>query len=77
MMQLIKISLVILWARSLVVIDTHIILPSDAPQLERLKEILQFFASLTGLKVNFNKSFIIPINVSDEKMNQLACTLNC
>ena len=58
-------------------IDTLVILPSDAPQLERLKEILQFFASLTGLKVNFNKSFIIPINVSDEKMNQLACTLNC
>ena len=58
-------------------IDTLVILPSDTPQLERLKEILQFFASLTGLKVNFNKSFIIPINVSDEKMNQLACTLNC
>lgn len=31
----------------------------------------------TGLKVNFNKSMIVPINVTQDKLNILAGTLGC
>ena len=49
--------------------DTLIILPVGITQLSKLKEILQIFASSIGLKVNFNKSFLVPITVSDEKID--------
>ena len=48
---------------------TLIILPVGITQLSKLKEILQIFASSIGLKVNFNKSFLVPITVSDEKID--------
>lgn len=45
--------------------DTLLVLPADATQLLALKNLLLQFASSTGLKVNFDKSFIVPINVED------------
>ena len=42
-----------------------------------LKAILNTFANSTGLRVNFCKSSIVPINVSSEKMSILAGTLGC
>jgi hypothetical protein len=39
--------------------------------------MLQQFASSTGLQVNFQKSMILPINVSEDKMQQLAAVLGC
>jgi len=50
---------------------------ADAKQLFCLKAILNTFASATGLCVNFNKSIIVPVNVSSEKMKVLAGTLGC
>jgi hypothetical protein len=35
------------------------------------------FATFTGLEVNFHKSMILPINVSDDKMQKLAAVLGC
>lgn len=46
-------------------------------QLFALKAILNTFADSIGLKVNCNKSFIVPINVEEEKMHHLAKTFNC
>lgn len=42
-----------------------------------LKGLLRSFADSTGLKVNFQKSLLVPINVNPEKMLHLANTLGC
>jgi hypothetical protein len=55
--------------------DTLLIMQADARQLFCLKAVLNTFAASTGLSVNFSKSIIVPINVSEEKMRILACTL--
>lgn len=46
-------------------------------QLVALKAPLHTFADSTRLKVNYNKSSMLPINVSPKKMKILAGTLNC
>jgi hypothetical protein len=48
-----------------------------AKQLFFLKCMLQSFATSTRLKINFSKSFIVPINVQEEKTKILAGTLGC
>jgi hypothetical protein len=57
--------------------DMMLIMPADAKQHFFLKCLLQTFAVLTGLKVNFHKSFIVPINMDVEKTTVLAGTLGC
>lgn len=57
--------------------NTLLILEADARQLFFLKGILQSFLDSTGLKVNYHKSQIIPINVSPGKMSNLANTFGC
>jgi hypothetical protein len=57
--------------------DTLLILEACPKQLFFLKAILNSFASATGLKVNYNKSNMFPINVSPEKMVILSRTFNC
>ena len=57
--------------------DTLLILEAEARQLFVLKGILQSFSESTGLKVNYWKSQIIPINVSPAKMNILANIFGC
>jgi len=57
--------------------DTLLIMQADARQIFCLKAILNTFASSTGLAVNFSKSFMVPINVSSEKIAILAATLGC
>ena len=42
-----------------------------------LKNILQDFASTTGLKVNFSKSMLIPINLEENRTNLLAQLFGC
>jgi hypothetical protein len=37
----------------------------DARQLFFLKSILLSFHNSTGLQVNFNKSFLVPINIEE------------
>jgi hypothetical protein len=46
-------------------------------QLTVLKDILGRFAVSTGLKVNYNKSVILPINITDERLHFLANTFDC
>jgi len=50
---------------------------ADARQLLFLKSLLNSFADSTGLKVNYRKSQILPINVDTERMNHLANTFGC
>jgi hypothetical protein len=46
-------------------------------QLFFLKAMLNSFADSTGLHVNYHKSNIYPINVTDQKMEILANTFHC
>ena len=57
--------------------DTLLVMQADAIQIVCLKAILHTFATATGLKVNFHKSMMVPINITDEKLEILAGTLNC
>lgn len=43
--------------------DTLIFMQGDARQLFFLKAILNSFAESTGLKVNYEKSMMVPINI--------------
>lgn len=54
--------------------DTLVVLPG---QLSSLKNILQSFAVSTSLKVNFAKSFLVPINVDENKWDDLTSSLAC
>jgi hypothetical protein len=42
-----------------------------------LRNLLQTFASSSGLKVNYSKSMMVPINVEDHTMQIFANTLGC
>jgi hypothetical protein len=57
--------------------DTLLIMEACPRQLFFLRAVLNSFATSTGLKVNYNKSSMYPINVCSAKMEILAKTLNC
>jgi hypothetical protein len=57
--------------------DTLIIMEGCANQLFFLKTLLNSFTEVTGLKVNFQKSMMVPINLSQEKLNHLTRTFGC
>jgi hypothetical protein len=53
------------------------IMPADANQLSYLKELLEQFSTSTGLKVNFHKTTMVPINLNFQEANNLADTFGC
>jgi retron-type reverse transcriptase len=57
--------------------DTLLFLEACPRQLMLLKSLLNTFADSTGLKVNYQKSSIYPINVDQDKMKILALTFGC
>jgi hypothetical protein len=57
--------------------NTLLIMPADLVQLRALKEALGKFSVSTGLKINYAKSQMIPINVSNEVMASLAEDFGC
>jgi hypothetical protein len=57
--------------------DTLLILEACPSQLLTLKQILSTFASATGLKVNYDKSVMLPINITQERLDLLANTFQC
>jgi hypothetical protein len=56
---------------------TLLIMEASFQQLFALKAILNSFVDSTGLKVNYAKSSIIPMNVAHERMQHLAATFLC
>jgi hypothetical protein len=42
-----------------------------------LKACLNIFADSTGLKVNYSKSSVVPINLDPDRLNHLVATFNC
>jgi len=57
--------------------DTLIIMEGDPRQLFFLKTILHNFSESTGLRVNYSKSMILPINISEQRLDLLARTFGC
>ena len=46
-------------------------------QISALKNVLQEFSTSTGLKVNYDKSMLVPINVEENRTNLLAQLFGC
>lgn len=57
--------------------DTLLLLQADARQLFFLKALLHSFYTSIGLQVNYRKSHMYPINVTQDKLNLLANTFRC
>jgi hypothetical protein len=47
---------------------------ADARQLVFMKALLNNFAEITGLKVSFSKSIMVPINIVEDKLDHLSKT---
>jgi hypothetical protein len=57
--------------------DTLLIVHADRAQLLVLKDVLHKFSLSTGLKINYNKSQMVPINVLEDLLNDLATVFGC
>jgi hypothetical protein len=57
--------------------DTLIIMPADQDQVRVMKDILEKYAQSTSLKINFHKSSLTPINISQERAQLFATYLGC
>ena len=57
--------------------DTILILEADLAQIMHLKNLLALFSVSTGLQVNYHNSSMVPVNVSDSKMPDLAAAFGC
>jgi hypothetical protein len=58
--------------------DDTLLIPQACPvQLAALKDLLEVFAQATRLRVNYAKSSLMPINVSDQQIELLAASFGC
>ena len=57
--------------------DTLIVMEACSRQLITLEAILHSFGESIGLKVNYSKSVMVPINISEERLDHLARAFNC
>lgn len=57
--------------------DTILILPAESEQLLTIYQHLESYARAAGLKINFHKSQLVPVNVVPEKTSELATVLGC
>jgi hypothetical protein len=57
--------------------DTITIMPADVQQIIVLKDILASFGEASGLRVNYAKSNIIPINISEDRVSLFTDALAC
>ncbi|XP_050227685.1 uncharacterized protein LOC126677214 [Mercurialis annua] len=57
--------------------DTLLFIPYNLEMVRNLLRILRCFELVSGLRINFQKSSIIGLNVSDNDLNAAAMILNC
>ena len=57
--------------------DTFVLIQADTRQLLCLKALINTFASTTGLKVNYLKSAMIPLNISKDRVHLFSRLLTC
>jgi hypothetical protein len=57
--------------------DTILIMRASQKELICLKDLLETFAQSTGLRVNFAKSCLVPLNMNPQKVELKACVIGC
>ncbi|CAN6206900.1 unnamed protein product [Urochloa humidicola] len=57
--------------------DTLIVLKADRQDLQHLKGMLDLFSAFSGLKINYNKSTIVPMHVPEDAAASLMEVLGC
>ena len=57
--------------------DTILVMPTCPVQATRMKSILEDYAAFVGLKINFHKFTLIPINVDQHQAVDLANIFGC
>jgi hypothetical protein len=57
--------------------DTLLIITTCPRQLLVLKALLNTFADSTGLRVNYSKSSMFPINIPEDKLQHMTTTFQC
>ncbi|XP_050211872.1 uncharacterized protein LOC126662028 [Mercurialis annua] len=57
--------------------DTVLFLPYDLQQLRNLTRILRCFELISGLKINFHKSSLLGINVSESELSLASRVVGC
>ena len=57
--------------------DTILVMPAEAQQVLVIKEALHKFSETTGLDINYRKSSMIPINIDETRLSQLAAAFGC
>lgn len=57
--------------------DILIFLKGDITELNHLKDLLLNFAESSGLKVNFDKSMMVPINIPEDRFELPANSFGC
>lgn len=57
--------------------DILLFLKADPLMVESIKWTLRAFEGILGLKINFSKSELVPINLQDSQMKYYAQILNC
>lgn len=55
--------------------DTLVIMRAYQAQLQLLEEILDSYANASGLKVNYYKSFLVPININSEMVHSFSVNM--
>lgn len=57
--------------------DTILLANADSRQAQQIKNLLNYYADFTGLKINYSKSTLVSINTPPEKMQELSTLLGC
>jgi len=52
-------------------------MPAEVQKVPVLKQDLSRFSETTGLDINYNKSSMIPINIDETSLSQLAAAFGC
>jgi hypothetical protein len=57
--------------------DTLLFSSCDRLALKNLKIVLMLFEKVSGMKIIFNKSEVIPLNLDDNQIHEVAHVLSC
>ena len=57
--------------------DTILFCEADWEEVVNLKRILRCFEVLSGLRINYHKSVVCGVGVSEETLNRVAESLHC
>jgi hypothetical protein len=55
----------------------HLFFEGSIAELTHVKDIMATFVEASGLKVNFEKSMMVPVNIRDDRLDLLAISFGC